>query len=93
MWWIAREGHRIACFLGRLNVGHQQVLNADVEQAFEGHHVVPWRTHDRRSSAALHGLQLRQNFADVVGRMFHVQQQPVVAAMGQDFNADGAAQM
>jgi len=41
----------------------------------------------------LQGLELGQHIGHFVGRVLHVQQQPVVAAVGQDFDADRAAQV
>jgi hypothetical protein len=40
----------------------------------------------------LHGLQLADQIGDFVGRMFGVEQDPVEAAIGNDFGRDVAAQ-
>ncbi len=76
---IAHRRHGRARLLRALHHRDQQRLCADVEQAFDLHHVVPRRPHDRMRGIRRHRLQLRQRRLQLIGRVLAVDQQPVEA--------------
>jgi len=67
---------RLRRFLGRLHIGNQQGLHADIEKALDQHHVVPRRAHDRRGRVGRGRLQLGDHVLQVVGRVLGIEQQP-----------------
>ena len=77
----------VGSFLRRLYVGDQQRLHADVEKAFDQHHVVPRRAHDGRGRVGRSRLQLGDHVLQIIGRVLGVEQQPVEAGAGDDLDA------
>ena len=76
---IAGVGHRFACLLGCVDHRNQHGLGADVEHPLEHHHVVPGHPHHCLSRIGRHRLQLGMDRLEVVGRVLHVEQDPVEA--------------
>ena len=98
---IARGAHQLPGLLGGVHHGYQQGLGADVQVLLdEGrvahrharHGVGRLRAGRQGAGGAGDGLQLVQDGAQVVGRMFAINQQPVVAGARKHFCAVGVGQ-
>src|SRR5712692_10866905 len=82
---IARRRDGAPRFFGRLHEGKEQRARADVEQALDDHRLVPGHAHHRLGGAALGGAQMMRDVRQLVGRMLHVEEQPVEAGACRDF--------
>ncbi len=90
--WIASRGHRAnRLFLG-FHKRHQEVVEADIQQALDDDRFVARRTHHRRAVATLQRHKLRHKGGDVVWRVFAIQYQPVKARQAQNFGGKGISQ-
>ena len=101
---IARGAHQLLGLLGGVHHGHQQGLHAQVQELLDEGGVPHWHPCDgvgwlrpRRQGAGGAGrtgycLQLVQDGAQVVGRVFAIDQQPVIAGARQDFCTVGVGQ-
>jgi len=89
---VSCRGDRQFRFLGVLNHREQYRLGANVEDPLDNDRVVPRYPHHRLRIARLDNLQLQQDIDQIIRRMFHVDDDPVVAGMGQHLGNDGAAQ-
>ncbi|MNP73263.1 hypothetical protein D3C76_1699570 [compost metagenome] len=79
--------HQFAGLLGAFHHRHQQGLGADVEDLFDQRGIADHRADDRLRSVGRHRLQLTEQAAQVVGRVFTVDQQPVETGIGRQFCA------
>ena len=89
---IAGRGNRGARLIGRLHERHQQAARADIQQPLHQHRVVPGHPHHRLGGAGGQRLQLGQHLQRFARRMFSIDDDPVVAGIGQHLGDDIAAQ-
>ena len=89
---IARSGDGLARLIGILHEGNEQGARAHVERPLDDDRLVPGHAEDRLGRAAAHGLQLRQQRVDVVGRVLAVDHDPIKARAGQNLSSNGAGQ-
>ncbi len=82
-WRIAHGAHQLACLLGAFHHGDQQGLGADVQQLLDQRGIANGRADNALGWVRGNGLQLRQQAAQIVGRVFAVQQQPVETGVGR----------
>src|SRR6185312_13893194 len=80
---IARRRHGAPRLFGRLHERKEQRTRANVEQPLDDHRLVPWHAHDWLGGAALRGAQMMRDVRQLVGRMLHVEQEPVEAGAGR----------
>src|SRR5262249_11531255 len=90
--WIARCLYGAACLLGRLHEREEQRACALVEHALDRDRLVPRHPHDRLGSAAFGGTELIDDLRQVVGRMLHVEQEPVEPRARHHLGGDRATQ-
>ena len=76
---IACGGNRLFGFLAVLDIRDDQALRSGIEQALDEDKVIPLRANQRGRSTALHCLQLGNHARNLVGRMLHVNDNPVEA--------------
>ncbi len=75
-----------AAVLGGFHHRHQDGLHAQIEDLLDQMRLANRRAHDRMAAVA-DDLRLAQHRADVIGRMFAVDQQPVKARIGAKIGA------
>ncbi len=83
--WITHRGDQLLRLLRAFNHGNQQRLRTDIEQLLDELDVARNRPHDGMHGIRRHGLQLREDGSDIVGRVLAVNQQPIEAGAGGDF--------
>ncbi len=77
---------------GGLDVGDEQRLRADVEEALDQRGVVDLRADDRGQRIGREGLELGEDAELVAGRMLGVEQQPVEAGAGDRLGGEAVDQ-
>src|SRR5262249_34059155 len=85
---IAGRGDRFPRFVGVLNERDKKALHSHVEEALEQDRVVPGWTNHRAGGAAGRGLQLAVNHRKLVRRVLGVEQDPIEACAGNDFDGN-----
>mmetsp|Transcript_58700 Transcript_58700/g.179027 ORF Transcript_58700/g.179027 Transcript_58700/m.179027 type:complete len:207 (-) Transcript_58700:248-868(-) len=91
--WIPRRCHRLPRLLRAVHPREDDALRAEVEHALRDHRLVPGHAHHGLRAAALRNLQLKQNIADFVRAVLHVDDEPVEAGrVGDHLRHEGAAQ-
>ncbi len=75
------------CLFRAFDHGHQQGLHADIEYLLDQCCIADDRANHRMAGVGRHGLELAEHTAQVVGRMFAIDQQPVETGVGGQFCA------
>ncbi|MCY1450825.1 hypothetical protein D9M71_676610 [compost metagenome] len=89
---VVHGAYQLACLFSAFDHGYQQGLRADIQHLLDQRGVADHRADDRLGRVGGDGLQLAEHAAQVVGRMFAVDQQPVETGIGRQFCAVGIGQ-
>ncbi len=89
---VPRGGDHRAGLVAGFDEGHEEVVEADVEEALDHHRLGPLGPHDGRARAVLQGHELGDERLQVVGSVLAVDEQPVETRVAQDFRRDAAGQ-
>ncbi len=91
---ILREAHRVGSFFGGLDIGEHQRACASVHHALDEPALARRYAHHRfaRQMRGGNRTQLRGHVATVVGRVLHVDQQPVEAGVSERLSGGIAAE-
>jgi hypothetical protein len=80
------------CLSSVLNKWDQNRWRPDIEETFDQYGIIPGRADNRSGRATSECLELVQNPRDFVGRMLHIEQDPVEPAVSNDLRHDVAAE-
>ena len=90
---VAHGLHQLRGLLGGIDHGHQDVLRPQVEVLLDERRLAHGHAADRVAGGIRsQGLQLRLDAAQVVGRVFAVDDQPVKPGQSANFGGVGAGQ-
>ncbi|MNG06800.1 hypothetical protein D3C84_900690 [compost metagenome] len=90
--WVVDGSHQFPRLIRAFDHRYQQRLHADIEHLFDQCCIANDRSNDRMARVGRHGLKLAKHPAQIVGRMFAVDQQPVESGVGGQFGAVGVGQ-
>src|SRR6056297_1055016 len=89
LWRVARGTDKIARLLRAFHHWDQKGLRPDVQSLFDRPSLAHGQAHDRQAVLAGQDLQLVHHAAQIVGRMFTINDQPIKTSGGQYFRGIG----